>query len=502
MKFRFSLAAASALVCGTLMAPSVASAQNELYKADGRGDRARHMPQRGNGTGAMVTGNGINYNGGPVMHGTVNVYFIWYGNWSQDTQANTILTYWAQNIGGSPYENINTTYGDPNGNVSGLISYGGSTADTGSLGTSLSDSSIGTLVRNALGSGKLPTDSNGVYFVLTAPGVKETSGFLTQYCGWHTAASINGANIKYAFVGDAAGPSLGSCSVQSTSPNGDAAVDAMASVMSHELEEAASDPNLNAWYDSSGNENADKCAWNFGSTYSAPGGGQANMKLGTRDFLIQQNWLNANGGGCALSYSVAPDFSISVSPTSQTVPSTGGTTGNYTITETPSGGFGGTVGYGLSGLPAGAIASAIVNGVFNITVAGTAQGNYPFTITGTSGSLVHTITATLVVSAPPQPTYSISISPASTSVSRPSVTTYTVTITPQNGFVENVALIATGGKTGVVLSSPGTAMGGSGTATFTATVSNSAKRGNVTVTVTGTSATGIVKSVSASLHIQ
>src|ERR1700751_3754201 len=85
----------------------------------------------------------------------------------------------------------NTPYGDTTGNVSGLVNYVTSTADTGSLGTSLSDSSISTLVSNALRSNSLPTDSNGVYFVLTAPGVKETSGFLSQYCGWHTYGNIN-----------------------------------------------------------------------------------------------------------------------------------------------------------------------------------------------------------------------------------------------------------------------------------------------------------------------
>src|ERR1019366_3875163 len=202
------------------------------------------------------------------------------------------------------------------------------------------------------------------------------------------------------------------------------------------LEEAISDPNLNAWYDSSGNENADKCAWTFGAEYTVSNGSKANMKLGARDYLIQQNWLNAGGGYCALSYTATADFSLAVSPTSQTLPSTGGTTGNYTITETPLNGFTGTVTYGVSGLPSGATASAIVGGVFTVTAAGTAQGSYPFTITGTSGSLVHTAAATLVVSPPSTPTFTISISPASQTVNRPGSTSYTVTLTPQNGFSE------------------------------------------------------------------
>src|SRR4249920_853723 len=53
--------------------------------------------------------NGINYHGGPVILGTTNIHYIWYGNWSGNS-AQTILTDFAQNIGGSPYFNINTTY--------------------------------------------------------------------------------------------------------------------------------------------------------------------------------------------------------------------------------------------------------------------------------------------------------------------------------------------------------------------------------------------------------
>jgi hypothetical protein len=507
MQSRFPLAVASLLALVALTAPLAVADQNELYKGpdlslrpDGRGNRARHIPERGNsGTGAAATGNGINYNGGPVMHGPVHVYFIWYGDWSQDALANPLLTYWAQNIGGSPYMGVNTTYGDSTGNVSGAVTYVASTSDSGSLGKSLSDSSIATIVSNALHSGSLPTDSNGVYFVLTAPGVQETSGFLTQYCGWHTYGNINGANIKYSFVGDAAGPSFGSCAVQSTSPNGDAAADAMASVMSHELEESISDPNLNAWYDSSGYENADKCAWTFGATYSS-GGGQANMKLGTKDFLIQRNWLNANGGSCALSYAVTADFGLSLSPSSQTVPSTGGPAA-YNITVTALGGFTGTVTYSPLSLPSG-VTGSITGNVLSLNVAGTTSpGTYPIAITGTSGPLVHTTTATLIVSQPAQPTYSISVSPGSVSTSRGLTTTFGATITPQNGFTDNVTFKTSGAKTGIIITTPG-ALAGSGTSNFTATVTDSAKKGNVTITVTGTSASGIVKSASASLRIQ
>src|SRR5512144_1456186 len=55
--------------------------------------------------------NGINYHGGPLILGTTNVYYIWYGNWGGNS-APTVLTDLATSIGGSPYFNINTTYYD------------------------------------------------------------------------------------------------------------------------------------------------------------------------------------------------------------------------------------------------------------------------------------------------------------------------------------------------------------------------------------------------------
>jgi len=244
--------------------------------------------------------NGISYHGGPVMLGNVGVYYIWYGNWAGNT-ATSILSDLASNIGGSPYYNINTTYYDgSNRHVSNLASFLRSTTDNYSRGTALADADIQTIVTSAINSG-LPLDSNGVYFVLTSADVNETSGFCTRYCGWHTHGTINGTDIKYSFVGNPDRcPSA--CEAQTTGPNGNAGADGMASIISHEFEESTSDPDLNAWYDNRGQENADKCAWTFGTTYTTPNGAQANMRLGVRDFLIQQNWVNASGGYCALRY--------------------------------------------------------------------------------------------------------------------------------------------------------------------------------------------------------
>ena len=249
-------------------------------------------------------GNGITYHGGPLMGvvggSPVYAYYIWYGDWSGNS-AVTILTDLAQNIGGSPYYNINSTYyNGSNAHVVNSVTYGGSTTDNYSRGTSLSDAAIQGVVSDAITSGRLPNNTSGVYFVLTSQDVTASSGFCTQYCGWHTYGTIAGSNIKYSFVGNSARcPSA--CQAQNVGPNGNAGADGMASIIAHELEEAVTDPNLNAWYDSRGMENADKCAWTFGSTYTV-NGALANMRLGNRDYLIQQNWVNASGGYCAKLY--------------------------------------------------------------------------------------------------------------------------------------------------------------------------------------------------------
>jgi phosphate-induced protein 1 len=263
---------------------------------------------------AVVTGNGINYNGGPVMKGTVNTYIIWYGNWN-GTGSNTpttqaaIQTYLSNLNNTAPYL-VNTTYGDASGNVSGLLNFGGSTTVNSS--TNLSDSGVLTQVSNAITSGRLPKDTNGLYFVLSSSNIRETSGFCTRYCGWHTHGTVGGSDIKYSFVGNVDRCPSG-CEIQPTGPNSPAAnlggIDGMANVMFHELSEAVSDPDLNAWFDSSGQENGDKCNFNFGATSTCNANGlctaagsaaaaKYNQTFGNHNYMLQQMWENANGGAC------------------------------------------------------------------------------------------------------------------------------------------------------------------------------------------------------------
>src|SRR5256885_1582808 len=96
------------------------------------------------------------------------------------------------------------------------------------------------------------------------------------------------------------------------------------------------------------------------------------------------------------------DFSVSVSPSTTTV--NAGTPATYTVTVSPSGGFTGTVNLSVTGLPSAGPsasfnpASVITSGTSTLTISSSssvAAGNYPFTVTATSGTLNHTATAKL-----------------------------------------------------------------------------------------------------------
>lgn len=253
-------------------------------------------------TGGTTSTTALIDHGGPVIN-TPTIYLIWYGNWNQANGSDTpagqqIIRDWANSIGGTPHYQINSSYSTTKP-ISGNVLYGGETTDTGTR-TNLTDNQIRTVVNNAITSGRLPYNANGVYFVITSSNVTASSGFCTQYCGWHTSATLTSGKVRYSFVGNAK-RCLSSCAAQGTvSPNDNPGIDGAVSVLTHELEEANSDPDLNAWYDSSGAENADKCAWTFGHfQFQTANGAWANMTFGGRNWLIQRNlWKSGSSWLC------------------------------------------------------------------------------------------------------------------------------------------------------------------------------------------------------------
>lgn len=254
--------------------------------------------------------NGIDYHGGPVMtDGSLGVYLVWYGDWRDTTKA--LTREFVSGLNGSPYFAINKGYCQADGKcVSGALELRGEFDDAWSLGRDTvwedSEQAAFAIVAHLTVSQVFPANPSAVFVVMVSKGQKTWDGACQQWCGWHDHFTLGANDLKIGVVWDPEGCPLG-CSAfhgedggAPATPNGDLSADSAVSVLAHEIEEMATDPDVDAWMDSWGAENADKCAWDFGDMYRTSNGALANMKLGQRDWLVQQNWVNAGGGYCGL----------------------------------------------------------------------------------------------------------------------------------------------------------------------------------------------------------
>jgi hypothetical protein len=262
--------------------------------------------QNGN-RGPVRDNSKIAYHGGYVMTGATNVYFIWYGDWTGNS-AQQILAELIATVGNTAYFRINTTYPDGNGAApSGGLLYSGAAYDLYSHGHALDEAAIEGIVSENILGGRLPLDLRGVYLVLGAVDT-DISGFIDGRCQFHSSMDIVGARVPYVFVPNSAHYPY-SCATQFIgrnneilpTPNDNLGADAMASWMMHGISGAITNPNGFGWFDANGLENTDKCQGSFGPTFLTPNGARANLVIGYRNFLMQQNWVNdSKKGRCAL----------------------------------------------------------------------------------------------------------------------------------------------------------------------------------------------------------
>ncbi|CAI5478820.1 unnamed protein product [Closterium sp. Yama58-4] len=256
-----------------------------------------------------------------VMHEPIAVYLVWYGQFTEAQKQ--IMRTFIESLSSSndtsltvpKWWNINRLYYDAQGNyISGSVTLKGEIDDTRySKGTTLYNSGVADLVSSAVNEGKLPYDSNGVYFVLGDSQVAQEddssysqSGFCSSYCGWHAYTHDN-LELVISFVGNAVTRCPEGCippylnQPGAVAPNGDAGMDGMVSVLAHELAEATSSPFLATWFDDQGEENADICAGEYGDvTQDATTGAYFNLE-GVRGskFIVQAN-LDPVTGRCVV----------------------------------------------------------------------------------------------------------------------------------------------------------------------------------------------------------
>ncbi|HEY0529409.1 MAG TPA: hypothetical protein VGD02_11310 [Gemmatimonadaceae bacterium] len=282
--------------------------------------RAADAAAFGQAGGARTTNSGIVYHGGPILY-TTNVAAVYWASSpiftggpavpSSNTAGNSgdasLVGDFLRGLGGSQYFNINTTYYDAtNAHVQNVVTYTQYWANGTNVpasGASVSDSQMLSMLQSGFADGSLKYDRNTLYAIFTAGKVNLGGGFGTQYCAYHGSGTItvNGAAVTVLYAAmpyDYAYSS--SCTSGYKSPNADLGANYEVNTLAHEIEETTTDQLGNAWFDRRGYENADKCAWTWGTTYTTANGGVANMKIGASDFLVQQNWKNSGSGGCAL----------------------------------------------------------------------------------------------------------------------------------------------------------------------------------------------------------
>jgi hypothetical protein len=285
------------------------------------GNELNHGNAKPSGPSNAATGTGISFHGGPLLTSQTKVAAVYWsstviynggptpGTTGAGSSDGSLVGYFLSHIGGSPYFNINTTYYNASGtHVANIVNYTQFYANNTSVpasGANVSDASMLSMLQSAFNNGKLTYDAGTLYAIFTKGTVNLGGGFGTQYCAYHSWGTVTvggvARTVLYAAMPDD-DAKASACTSGLAAANGDAHADAEVSTLVHEIEETTTDENGNAWYDSTGYENADKCAWTYGTTYTTSFGGKANVHLGTKDYLIQRNWVNSGTGGCFLSW--------------------------------------------------------------------------------------------------------------------------------------------------------------------------------------------------------
>jgi hypothetical protein len=279
-----SLKYVALLSCG-LLAAAGAMAQEEKLASQPESSRIVVFPVRGV-QGAQSTDDrllakatNITNHGGPVIT-SAHVIFLFWGSFpSGYTSA---LQSFRNQYGTNGEYNTITQYSGSNGTIA-LTNLAGGTADffdTSTPPTNVTDSAVRGEVTKYLSTHT--KDNNAIYEVVIPSGHYSSNGSSDScggpnlaYCAYHSWTGSGTTATKYSIQPY---PSCSGCSV-----SGWTAAQNQEHFITHETREAVTDPTGSTWFDSSGNEADDKCAWS--PTPFLSGG-----------FGYQYEWSNANGG--------------------------------------------------------------------------------------------------------------------------------------------------------------------------------------------------------------
>lgn len=224
----------------------------------------------------------MTYHKGPIMHSVVAQTIFWGPKWSKSAfRGDKVagLDLWYKGYSKSNYAKTNTEYKMTT--TTGSIYVGTTLSYKGHLfdkTTAKGGDTVGDIFNEVCKMITTPDPSGNGYYAVYTDLPRGNAG----YCAWHSAGTCNGAKLQFAFFWDLDGDP--GCNPGDTSGLHSQGLAALANVTGHELSEAVTDPRINAWYDSQGGENADKCAWSFNVPL-------VTFSNGTQ-WKIQGNWSN------------------------------------------------------------------------------------------------------------------------------------------------------------------------------------------------------------------
>lgn len=293
MKRNIRMLALIPLASFVMLVMMLASSFNASAATIGQG----HIMQLNRATGvksqaAAPLASNLVYNGGPVMTGTANIFAIFWEPTGSTVSSgyNGLIQRFASDVHGTTYYQILKQYTQSGGSAPSTGTLAGTFVDTRAYPSNpMFDSDIQAEVSHAQSVNGWTSSIHNLFMVFTAKNENEcfdtsqSQCTFTTFCGYH---SFFGSNTLYAFL-PYTGTSLNGCGVPRT-PNNNIDADSTINVTSHELAEAVTDPLLNAWFDSSGQEIGDKCNFQFSSTNSSNG----DTIMNGHPYEVQLEWDN------------------------------------------------------------------------------------------------------------------------------------------------------------------------------------------------------------------
>jgi hypothetical protein len=211
---------------------------------------------------------------------------------------------------------VATQYYDSTGFISYKSTFAGSDVDTDPFPASgchdgvnsvcLTDQQIQDELANVIAAKGWSAGPDSLFILMTPNGVGScANGASLQcatnyYCAYHSSFNLdsNGQPVIYANQPYAA--AIPGCDPGS-SPNGNDA-DSTINLISHEQNEAITDPWGNAWQNGSGDEIADMCVWKFGSSLGGTTGvDEYNQVINGHHYWLQLEYSN-DGSTCRQHY--------------------------------------------------------------------------------------------------------------------------------------------------------------------------------------------------------